>query len=216
MDSLRSAVGFDIVKSFHEQFAENQNHHQKLFLQVLTILLSVLIGFGYLYVRIDSLKNELNITIETLYWYLIVSMYLLSLAVAIISNMALGFRRDQLMASNIRILSNVMNSDNDDNFFFHKFNPQGKVGKFDWMPEFHIIFLWSLILIKAILVSSVIFFEGKVIRITVCNIDWKLTIMFAVVFISFALDFIVARYYWLKWKKYSDEAPDNLKKTTNK
>src|SRR3990172_6735589 len=102
--TTRRELGFEIVKSFHEQFAQNQNHHQKLFLQVLAVLLTVIVGYEYIYIRIGTKSQELNITIQTLYAFLSLSFYLLSLAIALICNMALGYRRDQLVACNIRVL----------------------------------------------------------------------------------------------------------------
>ena len=69
----RTNIGTQIVISFHEQFAQNQNHHQKLFLQVLLVLLSVLAGFGYLYVRVNAKSPDLAISVDTLYYYLALS-----------------------------------------------------------------------------------------------------------------------------------------------
>jgi hypothetical protein len=113
----RESIGEAIIKSFHEQFAQNQNHHQKLFLQVLAVLLTVLVGFGYLYIRADIRSAEVKITIETIYVFMLFSLCLLSLSIALVSNMALGFRRDQLVACNIRVKTGTMTVDSNDGYF---------------------------------------------------------------------------------------------------
>ena len=38
-----------ILENLHSQFAENQNHHQGLFIQFLIALLALFAGFGYVY-----------------------------------------------------------------------------------------------------------------------------------------------------------------------
>lgn len=208
-------IGKDIVKSFHEQFAQNQNHHQALFLQILTILLSVLAAFGYIYIRVDVYNQETKVSIQTLHLLLLLSMYLLSFAVAIISNMGLGFRRDQLLAANIRIKSNVMDLNDDDNFFFKSFNPVTKNHVLTWMPEFHIIMFWFLIIVKAILIGSVYTFPGHQICITTDNIDSKTTVVFMFVLISYVLDVVVGFYYWRKWIRYIENSPQSMKAHNN-
>jgi hypothetical protein len=37
----------ELVKSFHQQFAENQNNHQSTFIQLLSIIITVIVGFGF-------------------------------------------------------------------------------------------------------------------------------------------------------------------------
>jgi len=212
-DTQSSTLGDEIVKSFHEQFAQNQNHHQKLFLQVLAVLLTVLVGFGYLYIRVGAKQNGINVTLETIYAFLAMSMFLLSLAIALILNMSLGFRRDQLVACNIRVKIGVMKVDdkNTDSYFPSKFNPVGKTNFFTWMPEFHQIFFVALILIKVILIGSLtlnsnmpIFINNKIPNILI-------TLSFAFSLLSFILDFFVAFWYCHKWKRYSNDAPSRLK-----
>jgi len=144
-----------------EQVAENQNHHQRLFFQIVAVLLSVLAGIGYLYIRVNSASEDLSIGPGTLGYYLGLSMMLLSTAIANICSMALGFRRDQLVAAKIQLRVCVMNPNNDNNYFPRSFNPQDKTGRLNWMPEFHKIFFISLISVKVLLSLSVAFYPGR-------------------------------------------------------
>jgi len=43
-----------ILENLHSQFAENQNHHQGLFIQFLIALLALFAGFGYVYTHVNS------------------------------------------------------------------------------------------------------------------------------------------------------------------
>lgn len=214
--NLLNSIGKKIVISFHEQFAQNQNHHQKLFLQVLAVLLTVLVGYGYIYIRVGAEKPEFNITIETLYAFLPLLMCLLSMASALICNMALGFRRDQLMAVNIRMIANVMRKTNEDGldspadyFFFDSYNPQDKIEVHTWMPEFHMIFFLSLIILKIIFLYGAFALECVHLNYVVRHIG---TILF--IFASIILDVYVFKKYQNKWKRYAmdPKLPAHLKK----
>ncbi len=188
----KTIVASELIKSFHEQFAQNQNHQQKLFLQVLTVLLTVLIGFGYLYIRVGVKQSNIIVTAETIYSFLALSMFLLSLAVALILNMSLSFRRDQLVACNIRVKVGVMNIDdiNTENFFPSKFNPVGKDNFFTWMPEFHQIFFYSLFVVKILLIVSLVF-NSSIPSIFSTNSPNKLILCSFILFwLSFILDFL--------------------------
>ena len=206
------SIGEEIVKSFHEQFAQNQNHHQNLFLQVLAVLLTVLGGFGYLYIRVGVNSKDLNVTIETIYVFLALASYLLSLSIALISNMALGFRRDQLVACNIRVKSGVMakNTDTeDDGYFIKEFNPVGKTRYLLWMPEFHVIFFASLLVVKMLLFSSLLFSSNFFVVFS-WDLNTLIKISIVMVVISFAVDIYVSVAYWKKWTSYSLNAPKIL------
>jgi len=96
---------FELMKSFHEQFAQNQNHHQNLFIQVVSILLTVIIGFGYTLFNFKATGESNNNSTIGLFEFtcaFAISEIILSLGIALVSNMALGYRRDQLMNTRIR------------------------------------------------------------------------------------------------------------------
>ncbi|RBP52904.1 hypothetical protein [Arenicella xantha] len=209
-----TSIGKELVTSFHAQFAQNQNHHQSLFLQVLTVLLTVLIGFGYLYVRVGINEEQagIRVTPETIYGFLALAAALLSLSIALISNMALGFRRDQLVACNIRVKAGVMLSEKgeDENYFIGRFNPIKNTKFWNWMPEFHFIFFWALIVIKALLFFGLILNSEFGVELS-CSFDAIVASTVVVVCISFIVDFIVFRHYQCKWKKYAAAAPERLR-----
>lgn len=220
-----SDFGIDIVKSFHEQFAQNQNHHQALFIQALTVLVTVLIGFGYVYIRakINPIKpeSEVNVTVDMLYWFLALACLLLSFGIALISNMALGFRRDQAVAANIRVLWGVMPQpqypEQDRgfeglDFFPAGFNPVRKTEFFFWMPEFHQIFLATLFIVKVAIVFSLLVhpdFHKAVWPLATTKSFACLACL--VVILTFSIDWVVVNWYWGKWKKTAEAAPPRLK-----
>jgi len=211
-------LSLNIVKGFHEQFAQNQNHHQALFLQVLTLLISVLIGFGYLYIRIGvvSDSNDVNVSIDTLYLHLVLAMGLLSVAIAMILNIALGFRRDQLVASNIRVMTGVMpKSKSDENtkefFFPFSFNPIEKVSSHDWMPNFHGIFYSGIIGVKGIILLTVLLgSESNLSEVQDGSWPSVLTALFLSIG-TFCVDVKVKNDYWKKWISYIDNRPKALR-----
>lgn len=256
-------LGLDIVKSFHEQFAQNQNHHQALFVQALAILVTVLVGFGYLYVRVklpppkvslssqaviqqptsvavassaihgtaSSAKSpmpqdsppEVNVTVETLHAFLSLSCLLLTFGIALISNMALGFRRDQAVATRIRVLSGVMPQPEDavkvlrlkgTAFFPASFNPVDKTVPFIWMPEFHQIFLVTLFLVKVFLVLSV--WANPDFRKVLIEGGFFTILMGSAVAATFAIDVGVGGWYWLKWHRDAKRAPNWLHSKSTK
>lgn len=226
--------GIAIVKSFHEQFAQNQNHHQALFVQALAVLVTVLVGFGYVYIRAKvpplpgpmpqiqgSPTPEVNVTVEMLYAFLALACLLLSFGIALISNMALGFRRDQAVAANIRVLWGVMPQPKypqDDrkfkgvDYFPSSFNPVGKKKFFFWMPEFHQIFLGTLFLVKVTVVLSVWMHpEFNRLLWPISNLKYFTLLMVSVVLGTFVLDGKVVLWYWNKWIDTSNQAPERLK-----
>lgn len=216
-DELRK-LGANIVKSFHEQFAQNQNHHQRLFLQVLAVLLTVLVGFGYIYIRVGAASEELNVTVDALYAFLALAMVLLSLGIALILNMALGFRRDQMVASNIRVKTKVMGISDpwDEGFFPPSFNPAKEKRRWiTWMPEFHQIFFVTLFVVKVLLFFSVILNdEFRLSVVGLCRADWLITSALFAIGVSVLVDVGISCYYHCKWNQYVDDAPSRLKPKT--
>jgi len=198
-------LGLDLVRSFHEQFAQNQNHHQNLFLQVLALLISVLIGFGYIYIKVGIKAEDVTINSDTLAFFLVLSMVLLSLSIALILNMSLGYRRDQMVACVIRIKAGVMklNKDDEETFFPSKFNPLKNKTYFEWLPEFHKIFFISLILIKAILITSSFFKMKPLNEIAIACL--------CIAVLSIIVDWFLGYIYRNKWLEYVTNPPCVLK-----
>ncbi len=101
----------DILKLFNEQFAQNQNNHQNLFIQVVSILLTVLVGFGFALVSFGQNKPDSAVRIGILEFSAAFSTseFMLLLGVSLISSLALGYRRDQLINAIIREKAEVTN-----------------------------------------------------------------------------------------------------------
>ena len=207
MGEKNSKFAKQLALSFHEQFAQNQNHHQRMFVQVLAVLITVLVGFGYAYTSLQNGSsngsNAVNMEFDMLSASLMISMVLLSLAIALIVNMAYGFRRDQTTACRIRVKAGAMEAWKDSNgpdiYFPTKYNPVGKTGCC-WMPGYHNIFFTALIAIKFVLVF-----------IALCSIEndkhgFLYCTSIIAVAISFCSDIFVWCLYRGKWKKVSKNA----------
>ena len=207
----KSKFAEQLALSFHEQFAQNQNHHQRMFVQVLAVLITVLVGFGYAYTGLQNGSsdgdNAVNMEFDMLYASLMISMVLLSLAIALIVNMAYGFRRDQTTACRIRVKACAMNawkdSDGPGIFFPTAYNPVEKTDRC-WMPGYHNIFFTALIALKFVLIFIVIY--------KACSIDSLekhevlIYISMIAVAISFCSDIFVWYGYKKKWKGVADKA----------
>ena len=209
--------------SFHEQFAQNQNHHQRMFVQILAVLITVLAGFGYAYSNLQNGPSDSDkMHPDLLYPSFLLSMVLFSFAIAWIASMAYGFRRDQATASRIRIIAGAMGKEGDsaDFYFPLAYNPFRKSGNprlfwipnwmSNWMPEYHKIFYFALIVVKIILVLIVInqAFFG-------INPQDKNSFLFCVSFIVFVgsicVDCYVLIHYRKKWEEYLEENRKILK-----
>ena len=162
----------DLLKSFHTQFAQNQNHHQNLFIQVVSILLTVIIGFGYTLFNFKSTGYSPNISTIGIFEFsaaFTISELILTLGIAIVSNMAMGYRRDQLMNTKIREAANLTadsasspSEKNEFNIFAISYNPmknyydkhfnKNKRMFFDWMPNFHVIFSITFLVIQFLII----------------------------------------------------------------
>lgn len=111
----------ELIKSFHEQFAQNQNHHQRLFFQILSVIVTVTVGYSYVYTMGGELPNsDLKPSIFLLSLTLIISTIVLGLSLVLLSNMAYGFRRDQFVNNRIREQSKLIHNEDPSNDIFPK------------------------------------------------------------------------------------------------
>jgi len=115
----------EILNSFHTQFAQNQNHHQRLFFQILSVIVTVMVGYSYVYTNGGKLdEKELNTSIVLLSFGLIISTIVIGLSSILLSNMAYGFRRDQFVINKIRKKEGLIHNENiDDDFFPKHYDP---------------------------------------------------------------------------------------------
>lgn len=156
-----------ILDTLHTQFAENQNHHQSLFVQFLVALLALFAGFGFVYTHTkpDIAYNQTYVEIsENLIYFS--NIILLSTAVIVSSVLALlnlillnqgyGFRRDQYLNMIIR-KDKLQKKYND--IFKGLYNPNDK-GFFDFLPNFYTIFFWFITSFQLFVLISVCSKEG--------------------------------------------------------
>ena len=156
-----------ILENLHTQFAENQNHHQSLFVQFLVALLALFAGFGFVYTHTkpDIAYNQTYVEIsENLIYFS--NIILLSTAVIVSSVLALlnlillnqgyGFRRDQYL--NMIIRKDKLQKKYDD-IFKGLYNPNDK-GFFDFLPNFYTIFFWFITSFQLFVLISVCSKEG--------------------------------------------------------
>ena len=115
----------ELIKSFHEQFAQNQNHHQKLFFQILSVIVTVAIGYSYVYTMGGEIPNsDLKPSVFLLSLALIISTIVLGLSLVLLSNMAYGFRRDQYVNNKIRKQAKLIhNEDKSKDIFPKSYDP---------------------------------------------------------------------------------------------
>lgn len=154
----------NILETLHEQFAENQNHHQKLFIQFLIALLVLFAGFGYVYVHtipdVPYVQTYIEVKSNVEYFSgsillitaIIVSTIMLLLNL-ILLNQGYGFRRDQLINKKIR--KKHLNR-NYKKIFGRLYNSSGK-GFLDFLPDFYAIFFWFITVFQLFILVSVMF-----------------------------------------------------------
>ena len=115
----------EILSSFNSQFAQNQNHHQKLFFQILSVIVTVMLGYSYVYTNGGELnENELNVSIILLSLVLIISTIVIGLSLILLCNMAYGFRRDQYVINKIREKEGLIHNEKiEDDYFPKHYDP---------------------------------------------------------------------------------------------
>jgi hypothetical protein len=114
----------ELQKSFVEQFSINQNNHQSLFTKVLSLLLTVIIGFGYVYTNGGKLEKLLQTQNE----FLLVSSFMVAttivfFGVVLVTNLALGYRRDQFVVDRIRRSSGLLCPGSNKSIFPESYSP---------------------------------------------------------------------------------------------
>lgn len=141
-----------ILENLHSQFAENQNHHQGLFIQFLIALLALFAAFGYVYThtnpnilytqtfvqQINGIDYFSNLTLLATSVIVLAVLLLLN---GILINQGYGFRRDQHL--NMIIREKYLGDDYE-KVFDKLYNSDNK-GYWDFLPNFYIIFFWFIL-----------------------------------------------------------------------
>lgn len=141
--------GDKLLYSMHKQFAENQNHHQGLFIQLLVSLLVLFGGFGYVlvhtnkdipfcqtYIEKDSFSYLIFLSVS---FVVLLVLLLLNL---IVIHLGYSFRRDQYLNMKIRMYT----LRKEYNYVFgHLYDPTNKkLGSF--LPDFYKTFFRTITL----------------------------------------------------------------------
>lgn len=159
----QESIAEKLLLSFNDQFVTNQNHHQSIFLQFLSAILIVLVGYGFIYANTDSASNIFDAKISkdsTSYsvFHLIgaytICQFILTLLATIVANIGYGFRRDQKVIHKIRI--KYMGEEKYKEFFGNvSFIPHNQ-SLFDYLPEFNRMFFSGLYVLQFLLFISLI------------------------------------------------------------
>lgn len=140
-----------ILDTLHTQFAENQNHHQSLFIQFLVALFALFAGFGYIYTHsnpdiaytktfVQNINNINYFSYHILLATSVVVIAILLLLNVIIINQGYGFRRDQ----HLNMIIRKKKLGEDYKIIFDKlYNSDNKVF-WNYLPNFYIIFFWFI------------------------------------------------------------------------
>ncbi|MBI4930170.1 MAG: hypothetical protein HY841_05370 [Bacteroidetes bacterium] len=211
----------EILKSFHNQFSENQNHQQRIFLQFFSAILVSAIPFGVVFVNItdeakfwDVARDDEGKIISYAISHLIGSWLLIQIALITLSaftlKIAYSFRRDQKVVENIR--KTALGTPLYQEIFGKKsFSAEHKehMGGKSYVPLFCAIF-WQFSIFLQFVSSFILFF--RTLRISLEHLGWVLSAIAVTAIISILISYFWRYYYYLKYKITVDGAnADDLK-----
>lgn len=142
-----------ILLDLHNQFANNQNHHQSVFTQFLIALLSLFAGYGYVYIHtsgeVSACCQQLIINSVGVEYYsptilLLTSavvLAVLALLNVLLLNLGYSFRRDQHVNKKIR--EKFLDKSEYESTFGELYNSDNKLYT-DFLPNFYAIFFWFI------------------------------------------------------------------------
>ncbi len=157
----------EVLKGFHDQFAQNQNHHQRLFIQFLSAVLIVL--FAYVVV-ITNITEEVqpiytvkrhDYIISYSYFHLygayVIAQMIFVLLILVALNMGYNYRRDQTVNQNIRNYA-INNNELIKNIFSTGGFDTKNLNAWDYLPGFHKIFYFFMLIVQILIWASVLFY----------------------------------------------------------
>lgn len=216
----------ELVKSFHQQFAENQNNHQSTFIQLLSIILTVIVGFGLALLNFGgtSTDKDFHLTQFDFTIAFCIAEGILTLGFCLVVSYASGFRRDQFVNATIREKAGITeessellwqifpNTYNPKTSFQKKQNDKKKMLYLWWMPDFHIIFAVTFMLLQILLIIFYIFkvFIANLLFVN-SNIDWSSLLIFVIGVIFLFLTALTLNKYFKKVLKLYEEKPAHNK-----
>jgi hypothetical protein len=205
----KKEVAKEILKSFHNQFSENQNHQQKIFLQFFSAILVAAIPFGVVFVKttdqaqfwnptMDAQGNIISYAISHLIGsWLLIQIALITLS-AFTLKIAYSFRRDQKVVEKIRKSS--LGSSYEDLFGNKSFSAGDKksMGGKSYVPLFCAIF-WQFSIFLQITSSLILFFRTQNIS-SMKHIVLLLVVIGVTALTSVTISYFWRYYYYLKYK----------------
>ncbi|MDD3437389.1 MAG: hypothetical protein PHC64_09595 [Candidatus Gastranaerophilales bacterium] len=195
-----------ILDTLHSQFAENQNHHQGIFIQFLIALFAIFGVFGYIYTHtsseisaIQTVVGKINdIELYSLITLLITSVIvlaILTLLIAIILNLGYGFRRDQHLNKKIR--QKYLTNGEYEDIFGKLYNSDNK-NICDFLPDFYKIFYWFILGFQIIIFLTTCFKEN------ILQFENN-SFAFLMLLLDFSLILVSVCLYYLTYRKYKDK-----------
>ncbi len=203
----QDSVEEKLITSFNDQFATNQNHAQVIFIQFMSAILAVLIGYGYVYANtlssaylFNAQKNDdklISFSIAHLFGAFFIAELILTMLATVILNTGYGFRRDQLVIYNIR--QKYMQYRYGSIFGKASFNPRNKT-LIDFLPEFSRSFFLGILTLQILLLIS---FHYAIYNL-VCypsfgywNIGTNLVFLSPLIWTLFVFQNSFKKYYWI-------------------
>ncbi len=196
-----------LITSFNDQFATNQNHAQVIFIQFMSAILAVLIGYGYVYANtltsaflFDAYKNDdkvVSFSIIHLFGAFFIAELILTMLATVILNTGYGFRRDQLVIYNIR--QQYMQDRYRSIFGNASFNPRNKT-LMDFLPEFSRSFFFGILTLQILLLASFHYAIAQFIcypTFSYWNILTNLFFLIPLIWTLFVFQNSFKKYYWI-------------------
>jgi len=164
MPDTKEKLDEKLLVSFNEQFATNQNHGQLIFIQFLSAILVVLVGYGYVYANTAqtadiwvvahdprSAKDITSYALIDLFGAFLISELILTLLATVVLNIGYSFRRDQLVIYKLR--KKALGEHYQDTFGSASFDPRGQ-NFWDFLPEFNRMFFFGICVLQIFLLVS--------------------------------------------------------------
>lgn len=215
MENNEKKKAEELLLTLHSQFSENQNHHQKIFIQLFIALFALFGVLGYVFINTASINQfsfedstEIKGYSDAILFVtsLLISFVLLSLN-AIIIQSGYAFRRDECIMYNIRqsflgkdeykliFRGSIENEENEEKAY----DPYSK-SFLNYLPDFHYI-IFLVLLAFQIIISIACLCVFILIESTESNIG--------LVFILFTISTIFLSctlydYYFSKYAKLRD------------
>lgn len=195
-----------ILDTLHTQFAENQNHHQGIFIQFLIALFALFGAYGYIYTHasVDIVGYQTTVqkindvefySLNTLIATSVIVIAILTLLNAILLNLGYGFRRDQHLNKKIR--QKYLINGEYETIFGKLYNSDNK-NRCDFLPNFYGIFFWF------IFGFQIFIFLATCCKEKVLNFDNN-CIAFILLILAFILIAFTLCLYFLTYSKYKDK-----------